>query len=405
MFLRACQRPLARSLSCSFATVFKPLCAASVFSPLVSYQRDFLTTTRTTMASLTDYEEGIFKFERDTAALARQVAQLSHSSSSRTADVIPMPTAEDMSNEAFGKRDQEIRSLMAQLQAKVDVLRKQFEDKEIVRLQKENEALRKEIAGAKQTLRCALSAKGERMIPVPGEDTTVADSGKVATSSTTAPTTSAPAEPAKKASKAEGAASQAGAQDKKAAKKEKKVKAKQPKEEGSSQPAANDDNIDVSRIDFRVGVITEAKMHPDADSLYVETIDVGEPTPRTIISGLAKFVPLEEMQNRKVVICCNLKPRKMRGIMSQGMVMCAKVGDTIEPLSPPEGAVAGDPIDFEKYPRKPDAELNPKKKIFEAVQPELFTNADGVANYRGDAFIVKGKGPCFAKVAKNGTVS
>lgn len=54
--------------------------------------------------------------------------------------------------------------------------------------------------------------------------------------------------------------------------------------------------VDVSRLDIRVGVITDVKKHPDADSLYVEQIDVGEPTPRTVVSGLVKFIPLEEMQ-------------------------------------------------------------------------------------------------------------
>lgn len=39
-----------------------------------------------------------------------------------------------------------------------------------------------------------------------------------------------------------------------------------------------------------------------------------------IVSGLVKFVPLEEMENRKVVVLCNLKPAKMRGILSSGMV-------------------------------------------------------------------------------------
>ncbi|EGD80179.1 hypothetical protein PTSG_10860 [Salpingoeca rosetta] len=95
----------------------------------------------------------------------------------------------------------------------------------------------------------------------------------------------------------------------------------------------------------------------------------------------------------------------MRGVLSNGMVMCAKKGDVIEPLYPPAGAVPGDVVDFERHPRNPDAVLNPKKKIFEAVQPDLFTDDDGVANYKGDAFIVKGKGPCVAKVAKGGVVS
>lgn len=49
----------------------------------------------------------------------------------------------------------------------------------------------------------------------------------------------------------------------------------------------------------------------------------GEPEPRTIVSGLVQFVPESEMLNRNVVVLCNLKPAKMRGIESCGMVLCA----------------------------------------------------------------------------------
>jgi len=66
---------------------------------------------------------------------------------------------------------------------------------------------------------------------------------------------------------------------------------------GKKTPAVVKDlPVDVSRLDIRVGLITDVKKHPDADSLYVEQIDVGEPTPRTVVSGLVKFIPLEKMQ-------------------------------------------------------------------------------------------------------------
>lgn len=52
----------------------------------------------------------------------------------------------------------------------------------------------------------------------------------------------------------------------------------------------------ISRLDIRVGKITKVMKHPDADSLYVEEIDVGEGQPRTVVSGLVKYIPLEEMQ-------------------------------------------------------------------------------------------------------------
>lgn len=65
--------------------------------------------------------------------------------------------------------------------------------------------------------------------------------------------------------------------------------------------------------------------HPDADSLYLEKIDVGEPEPRTVVSGLVAYVSQEELQDRMVLLLCNLKPQKMRGVESQAMLLCASV--------------------------------------------------------------------------------
>ncbi|UYV61887.1 AIMP1 [Cordylochernes scorpioides] len=149
---------------------------------------------------------------------------------------------------------------------------------------------------------------------------------------------------------------------------------------------------DVSRLDFRIGKILEAKKHPDADSLYVESVDVGEDKPRTVVSGLVKYIPVEEMQNRMAVLLCNLKPVKMRGVLSEAMVMCASTPEKVEILQPPAGAVSGDLVTFEGYPRNPDAQLNPKKKIFEQVAPDLKTNQDLVATYKGIPFNVENKG-------------
>lgn len=53
--------------------------------------------------------------------------------------------------------------------------------------------------------------------------------------------------------------------------------------------------VDVSRLDLRVGRIISAQKHPDADALYVEQVDVGEAAPRTVVSGLVKHVPLEQV--------------------------------------------------------------------------------------------------------------
>ncbi|KAF0884101.1 AIMP1 protein, partial [Crocuta crocuta] len=177
--------------------------------------------------------------------------------------------------------------------------------------------------------------------------------------------------------------------------KEKKEKKQQSAGSADSKP------IDVSRLDLRVGCIITARKHPDADSLYVEEVDVGETVPRTVVSGLVNHVPLEQMQNRMVILLCNLKPAKMRGVISQAMVMCASSPEKVEILSPPTGSVPGDRIVFDAFPGEPDKELNPKKKIWEQIQPDLCTNDDCVATYKGVPFEVKGKGVCRAQTMTN----
>lgn len=73
-------------------------------------------------------------------------------------------------------------------------------------------------------------------------------------------------------------------------------KKQQAKSTGGKQKAAVEQEITITRLDIRVGLITKAQKHPDADSLYVEEIDVGESQPRTVVSGLVKYIPIEEMQ-------------------------------------------------------------------------------------------------------------
>lgn len=159
----------------------------------------------------------------------------------------------------------------------------------------------------------------------------------------------------------------------------------------SKEPPGIDKPVDVSRLDLRIGKILEVSLHPDADALYVEKIDCGDSTgPRTVISGLVKHVPIDEMKERFVVVLCNLKPAKMRGILSEAMVMCASTPEKVELVKTPAGVKPGDRVVFDKYPGEPDTQLNPKKKIWEQVSPDIKTNNDGVAMYKDCEFKVLG---------------
>ncbi|KAM6940048.1 aminoacyl tRNA synthase complex-interacting multifunctional protein 1a [Xenentodon cancila] len=172
-------------------------------------------------------------------------------------------------------------------------------------------------------------------------------------------------------------------------------------EKKQAAPGQDEAKVDVSRLDLRVGRIITADKHPDADSLYVEQVDVGEVAPRTVVSGLVKHIPLDQMQNRMAVLLCNLKPAKMRGVVSQAMVMCASSPDKVEILDPPSGAVPGDRVTCQGFPGDPDKELNPKKKVWEQVQPDLRTDDQCVATYKGAAFEVADKGVCKAQTMSN----
>ena len=175
-------------------------------------------------------------------------------------------------------------------------------------------------------------------------------------------------------------------------KKEKKEKAPKP----AKAPAAPASPPSPRLIDLRVGHILKAIKHPEADSLYVSTIAMGDAAGtddtaeyegqvcRTVCSGLNGLVPLESMQGRRVVVVANLKPVKMRGIKSCAMVLAASPrlaeGEAddhkgpVELVAPPADAAVGERVCFEGWWGEPEGVLNPKKKVWETFQPGFTTN-------------------------------
>lgn len=172
----------------------------------------------------------------------------------------------------------------------------------------------------------------------------------------------------------------------KANKKEKAEKApkSQPAPAAADPPAA----LNINSIDLRVGVIRKVTKHETADKLYCEEIDVGEETCRPIASGLVPHYTLEEMQDRRIIVICNLKPRNLVGFKSNGMVLCAVQvredgSEKVELLSPPESAKPGDRVVGQGLTGEPlTASQCDKKKAFEAVAPQLRL-VDGVATWNG----------------------
>jgi len=167
----------------------------------------------------------------------------------------------------------------------------------------------------------------------------------------------------------------------------------------------------ITALDIRVGRITKVWAHPEADKLYCEEIDIGEDEPRLIASGLRPYMAESELQDRLVLVLCNLKARKMVGIPSHGMVLCASNADhtTVKFVSPPVDAVVGERVtvpgfNFEGEGGLPMKE-NPmgKKKIFPKLAPFLVTDEYGMPSFLGKPFLTSA-GICTSPVA-DGTVS
>ncbi|KAL0452647.1 UNVERIFIED_CONTAM: putative methionine--tRNA ligase [Sesamum latifolium] len=144
-------------------------------------------------------------------------------------------------------------------------------------------------------------------------------------------------------------------------------KKKQPEKEVDKK----DEELSVSLLKIQIGHIRKAWKHPSADSLLVEEIDVGEAKCRQVVSGLAKYCMPEELTNRRVVLITNVKPGKLRDVMSEGLVLCASNQDhtVVEPLRAPEGAKVGECVTFAGHDGKPEDVLNPKKKQLDKITP------------------------------------
>jgi methionyl-tRNA synthetase len=86
-------------------------------------------------------------------------------------------------------------------------------------------------------------------------------------------------------------------------------------------------------LDLRAAKIIKVERHPKAEKLYIETLELanaaGEKEERVIVSGLVPFYREEELLNKTIIVVCNLKPAKLRGVESQGMLLAA--GDSNGP--------------------------------------------------------------------------
>lgn len=89
-------------------------------------------------------------------------------------------------------------------------------------------------------------------------------------------------------------------------------------------------------VDLRVGKIITAEKVPKSKNLLQLQVDIGEEKPRQILSGISAWYSPEELVDRFIIVCTNLKPRKMMGIESQGMLLAADVDGKAVLLKPDE---------------------------------------------------------------------
>lgn len=97
--------------------------------------------------------------------------------------------------------------------------------------------------------------------------------------------------------------------------------------------AGKKNELKFSDLDLEVGEIISIKKHPNAEKLFVEEVKLGDGI-RQIVSGLVEFYKEEELLGKKVVVLKNLKPAKLRGVESFGMILAAEKGEIVEVLSP-----------------------------------------------------------------------
>lgn len=89
---------------------------------------------------------------------------------------------------------------------------------------------------------------------------------------------------------------------------------------------------DFAKVDFRVAEVLSCEKHPKADKLLVLQLKVGTEQ-RQVVSGIAQWYTPEQLVGRKVILVANLKPVKLRGVESNGMILAASKGDRLELVS------------------------------------------------------------------------
>ncbi len=85
---------------------------------------------------------------------------------------------------------------------------------------------------------------------------------------------------------------------------------------------------DFAKLQLKTGKVLSCIKAENAEKLYIIHVDLGEEKPRQIVSSLVDYYSAEELVGKEIVVLANLKPAKMRGHISEGMLLCAETGDS-----------------------------------------------------------------------------
>jgi methionyl-tRNA synthetase len=114
-------------------------------------------------------------------------------------------------------------------------------------------------------------------------------------------------------------------------------------------------------LNLKVGQIIDAQNHPNADALLLLQVDIGAKI--QIVAGLKAHYALEDLKGKKVVVVSNLKPAKLRGYESQGMLLAAEGGGVVKLIAPPADAVPGDSVNSGLVPSDRQIEFKDFQKL------------------------------------------
>jgi methionyl-tRNA synthetase len=111
-------------------------------------------------------------------------------------------------------------------------------------------------------------------------------------------------------------------------------------EEGSQEITIQE----FAKLDLRIAIVTAVEPHPNADKLIKLHVDLGGGESRQLVAGIAGHYESESLVGRRICVVTNLKPAKLRGELSQGMLLAASDGPTISLLAPDQDVAPGSKI-------------------------------------------------------------